>query len=156
MIVHIGVFCGAVFQGVARMRCQTGIHTGRVKVVQNRNPTTGEFGERLVDQACGALRPGVEVGPSQRAGKGRVRSQPEVTARSRRPAQLLHRPFLAALCVQTRGRETFQHGVVRGVAGHQLPLQVSRQLRHFESGRANHSANVVAVGLALGRLFQIE
>ena len=138
------------------MQFETGVHTSLVKRIQNRNPTAGQFREGLVDKACGPLRPRIEIGPGQRAGKCRVRGQPEVAARSRCPAQLLHCPFLAALWIQTRRREALQHGVIRGVTGYQLPLQMRRQLGHFESGRANHSSNVVAVGLALGGLFQIE
>jgi glycosyltransferase involved in cell wall biosynthesis len=53
-----------------------------------------------------------------------MRRQAQPLACRRGPFQLLHAPFLPALCIETRGREPLQHGVVRRIARDELPLQV--------------------------------
>ena len=49
--------------------------TGIAGLDAGQQPAPAEFGEGFLHQAGGALRPGVEVGPGQRAGEGRVRVQ---------------------------------------------------------------------------------
>jgi hypothetical protein len=60
------------------------------------------------------------------------------------------------LAAQLRRGKAVERRVVGGVHGHQLALQVGRQLRHLEASLGQGALDLVAVGLALRGLLEIE
>src|SRR6266478_122562 len=68
----------AIVQVFAGMNLEAEIDSGGVERVQDGLPASGQFVESGFDQARGALRPRVHVGPSQRAGKCGVGAQAQI------------------------------------------------------------------------------
>ena len=73
-------------------------------------------------------------------------------------AHLLHGPLLARLRLAAhRGRgERVEAGIVGRMHRDQLSLQMGRQLRQLEAGIRERALDLVAVGIALGRLLEVE
>ena len=61
--------------------------------VENGAPTPGELGEGPVDQVGRTLRPGIDVGLGERAGKADGDGKPEIAAGAGGEAKLARRPF---------------------------------------------------------------
>src|SRR3546814_12686485 len=83
--------------------------------IEDRAPASAKLGESLLDEPRGPLRPGIDIGPGERAGKGRVRRQAEASARLRRQLDLLDRPRLplGGLAADVLRREAVEQAVVR-------------------------------------------
>ncbi len=75
----------------------------------------------------------------------------EPARRARREPHLLDRPGLAlgGAAPHGLGREGVEGRVVGGVHGHELALQVRRQLSHGEPVRRDRAGHLVTVGLRL-------
>ena len=118
----------AVVQVFAGMHLETEIYAGVVECIQDRPPAFGELIERRLDQAGGALRPWIEVGPGERARERCVIRQPEMPRCFRGVVELLDRPALASLWVPAHlGRgEGIEQLVIGGMHGHELALRVRR------------------------------
>ena len=71
----------AVEHVLAGMDFVADVAAGVVEGVEDRPPAPGEFGEGGLDQAGRALRPGIDIGPGERAGEGRMRVEAEVLRR---------------------------------------------------------------------------
>src|SRR5258705_5995641 len=68
----------AVVQIFAGMDLKTEINPRSVECIENRLPASRQFVEGCLDQSSGALRPGINVRPRERAGKCSMRAQPEI------------------------------------------------------------------------------
>src|SRR3546814_12584128 len=70
----------------------------------------------------------IDIGPGERAGKGRVRRQAEASARLRRQLDLLDRPRLplGGLAADVLRREAVEQAVVRRMHRDKLALQMRR------------------------------
>ena len=151
----------AVEQVLARMQLEADAAAGLVEGVEDRPPALGELVEGGLDQARRALRPGVQVGPGQRAGKADVRLQPEVLRRLGRPQHLLHRPVLALLRIAAHrlGREGVEGLVVGRVHRDELALQVRAELGDLDAvararrrrARRNRSCDAAAFSRSISR-----
>jgi len=97
-----------------------------IERVENRPPAPRQLVERRLDQARRPRGPGIEIRPRQRAGKRRMLADPEPARRARRELELLDRPGGTRLRLAThlRRRESVKRGVVGGMHGDQLALQV--------------------------------
>ena len=148
----------AVVQVLARVDLVADVHAGAVERVEDRAPTFRQLVERLFDQAGRARRPRVEIGPGQRAGERRVRRQAQIRRRLGRVQHLLHGPLLARRRIAAHlGRgEAVEAGVVGRVHGHELALQVGRQLGDLQPVLRQRALHFVAIGLALGGVLQVE
>ncbi len=60
----------AVVQVLAGMDLVADVDAGFVEGVEDRAPAPGQLVEGALDQAGRALRPGIEIGPGERAGEG--------------------------------------------------------------------------------------
>lgn len=148
----------AVMQILARVDLEAQVHAAGVEGIQDGAPATAEFGEGFFHQPGRTLRPRIEIGPGQRAGERGMRRQSQALAGLGGQQQLLHRPGLAGgrIAALVGRREPVEQAVVGGMDGDQLPLQVGGQLGDLQPLSGQHAADVVAVGLAAGRLGQIE
>ncbi len=68
---------GPVEQVLAGMDLVADVDAGLLGLVEQRPPAAGELGEGGLDQTSGSLRPGIGVGPGQRAREARERVEPE-------------------------------------------------------------------------------
>src|SRR5437762_4054620 len=82
----------------------------------------------------------------------------EPARRPRRQLGLLDRPggTRLRLAAHPWSRESVRRGVVGGMDGDQLALQVGRQLRDLETTLGQDAAHLIAVRLAVGRLLEVE
>ena len=134
------------------------VDPGGIERIQDRRPAAGQLVERGLHQSRRTLRPGVDVRPRQRAGKGTAGGQAEVLRCPRRQQHLLHRPGSAGgrVVANLGGREAVEGDVVGRMHRDQLPLQVGGQLGQFDIGVGQDAAHLVAVRLALGGPLQVE
>jgi hypothetical protein len=134
------------------------VHAVGVERVQDRLPTPGQLVERGLDQARRPRRPGVEVGPGERAGEGDVGAEAEPFRGDGRVTHLIDRPCLARLGVAAHlGRRKRVEALVIGrMHGDQLALEMGRQLRQLDAGVLENALDLVAIGVALGSLGEVE
>ena len=100
------------------------VDVGFVEGVEDWTPAGGEFVEGSLDESSGALRPWVEVGPCERAGKCYVGSKAEIGGRFGSEAQLLDGPGLAGfrIAAEFGWGESVEGDVVRGMYRDELTL----------------------------------
>src|SRR5438094_3181371 len=124
----------AIVQILARMDLEAGVDALVLEHIENRAPAPRQLVERRLDQTGRPLRPGIEIGPCQRAGERRMFGDAEPPRRPRRQLDLLDRPGSTRLRLSAhlRSRESVKRGVVGRMHGDQLALQMRRQLRHLE------------------------
>jgi hypothetical protein len=148
----------SIVQVLARMNFKTEIDSGFVKGVEDRKPSLCKFIEGGFDQTGGALRPGIDIGPRQRAGKRHVGFQAEVRRSPRRTMQLLDGPGFACLriAMEALRREAVKHCIVSRVTGNKLSLQMRGKLGNDELVPRGYGGNFVAVDFAFGGTLQIE
>lgn len=149
---------GAVVEIFAGMDFEAEIDAGFIKGVENREPALGELVEGGFDEAGGALRPGIDVGPGERAGKGNVRFEAEIGGSPRRLQELLDGPRLALLrmAVKILGSEAVEHRVVSGMAGDKLALEMCREFRDGEFVARGDGLQIIAIRFAFGGALEIE
>src|SRR5213593_3486955 len=125
----------AVVQILAGMDLEAGVDAVFFEHIENRAPTPRQLVERRLDQTGRPLRPGIEVGPRQGTREGRMLGHAEPARRPRRQLDLLDRPGSTRLRVAADfgRREGVERGVVSGMHGHQLALQMRRQLGHLKT-----------------------
>ncbi|HEX4580575.1 MAG TPA: hypothetical protein VH139_00870, partial [Acidobacteriaceae bacterium] len=116
------------------------------------------LGECGVDEAGGTLRPGIEIGPGERAGEGADFGEAEAARGPRGKLELRDGPrgaraFVAADCWRSEGVEQI---VVGGVRGDKLAEHVRRQLGGDEAVFGECAGEFVAVGLTLGGTSEID
>ena len=140
------------------MQFEADVDADLVELLKDGEPARAEFLESFVDQAGGALWPGIEERPCESAGKSGVRVEAEVAAGLGGPHELLHGPRLA--CFEVAGNfrrsKAAEKHVVGRMAGHELSLQMSRKLGDGDACAASHAKELVAIALALRSLFQVE
>lgn len=87
-----------------------------------------------------------------------MRLQPQALAGLGRQLHLLDGPGLprGGIAAQFRRGEAVEQAVVGGMDGDQLSLQVGGQLGDLDTVSGQHAGHVVAVGLALRGLGEIE
>ena len=148
----------AVEQVLARMDLVADVDPVLLGEVEDRPPAPRQLLEGRLDQPRRPLRPGIGIGPGQRAGEGRHRRQPHALRRLQRHAHLLHRPLLPRLRVAAhlRRREAVEERVIGRMHRHQLPLQVRRELGHLDAVGLGHALDLVAIVLRGRRLLQVE
>ncbi len=148
----------AVVQILAGMDLVGSIDALLIEMVEDRTPATRQLVEGLFHQPRRTLRPGIDIGPGQRAGEGRMAINAEAAAGSGGILDLLHGPFLPRLGVAAHMLcgEAVEHGVIGGMDRHQLALQVCRKLGDFETVRSGNAFHLVAIVLAFGRLVEVE
>ena len=119
---------GAVEDILAGMKLVADVDAGLVEGIEDRLPALGEFLERGLDQSRRALRPRIDIGPGERAGKRNVGRKAEVARRLGAFHHLVNRPFLplGGLAVHLLRREGVECLVVGRVDRHQLALQMGR------------------------------
>ena len=115
-----------VVQILARMDLEAGVDPVFVEHVENRAPAPRQLVEGRLDQTGRPLRPGIEVGPCQGTREGRMLGHAEPARRARRQLHLLDRPGgpRRRFAADFGRRERVECGVVRGMHGHQLALQM--------------------------------
>ena len=84
-----------VVEILAGMYLEAKIDTGIIEGIEDRPPARCELGECGLDQAGWALRPGIDIGPGQCAGKSGMRLEAKTCRRLGCEQQLLHRPSLS-------------------------------------------------------------
>ena len=148
----------AVVKVFAGVKLEAEIDAGIVEGVEDGQPAAGKLGECLFDEAGWALRPGVEKGPGERAGKAGVGGEAEVAAGARGKLKLGDGPALAfgGTAMQGDGRKGVKEWVVGGVDGDELTLEVSGQFADDQIVRGEPGAEIVAVAGAFGGLGEIE
>ena len=148
----------AVDQVLAGMELVADVDAGLVEGVEDRLPAPRELVERGLDQARRPRRPGIEVGPGERAGEAHVAGQAEPLRRLGGEHHLRDRPLLASLGVAAHLRcgEGVERDVVSRVDRDQLALQVARELGQRDAGILERALDLVAVGIALGGLGEVE
>ena len=140
------------------MDFEAGVDAVFLEGVEDRTPAARQLVERRLDEAGRPLRPGIDVGPRQGAGEGSVLGKPEPARRARRTLDLLDRPRgpRGGVAADFGRGERIERGVVRGMHGHQLALQVRGQLGDLEAALGEDALHLVTVGLALGRRGEVE
>src|SRR6266550_3663918 len=148
----------AVVQILAGMDLEAGVDAVFLEHVENRAPAPCQLVERRLDQTGRPLRPGIDVGPGESARERRVLGDAEPARRARRELHLLDCPGgpRRGLAADFGRRERVERGVVRGMDGHQLALQMRRQLGHLEAALGQDAFYLVTVGLALGGFGEVE
>ncbi len=148
----------AVMQILTRMDLIAKIDAGLVEGVEDRPPALRQFIECCFHQTRRPLRPGVEIGPGQGAGKADMLGQAEIGRRFRRQIHLIHRPGLTLGWIATHlwCRKTIKRLIVSWMHGDQLALQVGRQLGDLDTVLARDSFDLVTIGLRPSRLLEIE
>src|SRR3989454_6219959 len=148
----------AVVQILAGMNLEAGVDAVFLEYVENRTPAPRQLVECSLDQTGRPLRPGIEVGPREGTRERGMLGYAEPARRSRRELHLLDRPRgpRRPIAADFGRRESVEWGVVRGMHGHQLALQMRRQLRHLEPALGKDALYFVTVGLALGRFAEVE
>src|SRR5213083_2050084 len=148
----------AVVQILAGMDLEAGVDPVFLEHVENRAPAPRQLVERRLDQTGRPLRPGIEVGPRQGTREGRMLGHAEPARRARRELHLFDRPGgpRRGIAADFGRREGVERGVVRGMDGHQLALQMRRQLGHLEAALRQDAFYLVTVGLALGGFGEVE
>lgn len=134
------------------------IDAGFFEAVENRQPALAELGETLLDQTRRTLRPRIDVGPEQGAGKGGVGGESETLAGARGEFQLFDGPFgaLTRFAAQCGRGEVVEQAVEGRVHRHQLPLQVRRQLTDDHTCAGADGDQLVAVILTVSGALQID
>ncbi|MNR27059.1 hypothetical protein D3C85_1443100 [compost metagenome] len=129
-----------------------------LEAIENRSPALAQFGKTLLDQTARTLWPWVDVGPQQRAGEGRVGFQSQALAGAGGQFQLVDGPFgpCLGLAAQVRGGEVIEQGIERRMHGHQLALQVSRQLTDLDACLGADGFQLVAVTLTFRGAGQVD
>src|ERR1700704_6283630 len=84
----------AVADVLAGMDLIAEIHAGLIIRIQDRTPAAGKFVEGGLDQTRRPLRPRIEEGPGQRAGKAEAGFESKPAGRLRGLDQLIRRPAL--------------------------------------------------------------
>src|SRR5258707_5938128 len=148
----------AVVQIFAGVNFEANVHAGFVERVENWLPTRGEFVECGFDQSSGALRPGIKIGPRERARKRDVRFHAEICGSFCSEHQLFDGPCLAGsgISVNAGRGETVECRVVCGMDGDELALQMGGEFRGDETVLGEDTADGVTILFAFGCAFQIE
>ena len=150
--------CDPVMQVLAGVDLVGDIHPCRVEGIEDGRPALGQLVECRLDQPGRALRPRIEVWPGQRAGKSRMRRQPQIGRGLCCEVHLLDRPGLPRRRAAPHlGRgEPIEGEVVGRMHRHELALQVGRKLRQLQPGLAQRPVHLVAIGPALCGQRQVE
>ncbi len=145
-------------QILARMNLIGEVDALFVEGIEDRPPALTELGEGGLDQAGWPLRPGIDVGPGQRAGEGDMRAEPKPPRGLGGVAHLLHRPFLprARIAAHRGIGEAVEGGIERRMHGDELPLEMGRQLGDGQPVLCHRAFHLVAIGIGLGGLGEVE
>ena len=148
----------AVVQVFTGVNLVADVHARMVKRIQDRLPALGQFVKRGLNQTGRARRPGIQVGPGQRAGEGHVRGQPQIGRSLGRQHHLLDCPLLPQRRVAPHlGRgKAVKARVVGRVHRHQLALQMGGQLGDLQPVASQNALYLLAIGFALRRLLQVK
>ena len=148
----------AVVQVLAGVDLVADVHARLVEGVEDRAPAAAELVEGGLDQARRALRPRVEVRPGEGAGEGDVGIEAEPARGLRGEAHLGDGPLGPGLRVAANvGRGEAVEGFVEGrVDGHELALEMGRELGDGEAVPRQRAPHLVAVGVGCRGLLQIE
>ncbi|MNL44730.1 hypothetical protein D3C87_1673240 [compost metagenome] len=116
----------AVMQVFAGMQLVAEIDAILLECIENGRPALAEFSKGHFDKTCGALRPGINERPRQRAGKTRMALEAQMLRGFRRALQLVDRPFLTRLrsAAQFGGRKTVEHLVIGRMNSDELALNM--------------------------------
>ena len=149
----------AVVEVFAGMDFEAEIDASFVKGVENGKPALGELVEGGFDQTGGTLRPWIDVGPGERAGKSDVGFDAEICeARAARGAA--RRPTFGGRRNWHRqegsGSEAVKDRVVGGMTGDELALEMRREFGDGKFVAGGDGEDFVAVGRAFGGTLQIE
>ena len=144
-----------IFAGV---QFKPDVDAGIVIGVQDRQPAAGQFGKGGLNQACRALRPGVQIGERKRSGETDRPGQAQIAGGGRGLGDLIHRPGLPRLriAVHRSGRKGVEGRIIGRVHGDQLALQVGRKLGDRQPGVGTDAAHLVGIGRTLRAEVQIE
>src|SRR5947208_9148207 len=131
----------SVMQILARMDLEAGVDALVLEHIENRAPAPRQLVERRLDQTGRPLRPGSEIGPGESARKRRVLGYAEPARRAGRELHLLDRPggSRRGPAADFGRRERVESGVVRGMHGHQLALQMRSQLGDLDAAPGHSS-----------------
>ena len=128
-----------------------------VEGVEDRPPAPRQLVEGGLDQALGPRRPGIEIGPGERAREGDMGVEAQCARGLGRPQHLLDGPFLARLRIAAhlRCREGVEGLVIGRVHGDELALEMGRELGDLEPC-FDRALDLVAIGLAGRGLLEVE
>ena len=145
-------------QVFARMDFVAHVDALGVGIVEDRLPAPGQFVEGGLDETSRPLRPGIEIGPCQRPGKGRMGIDAEIVGRLERILDLLHGPFLPRFGIAAHFRcgKAVERLVIGRVNGDQLALKMGGKLGDLDAVLARNACEFVAIVLGFGRLFQVD
>ncbi len=148
----------AVMQVLTGMDLITHVDAVFVRMIEDRRPAAGKLVEGGLDQTGRALRPGIDVGPGERAGKGGMRRDAEMLRGCDRHLHLLDRPFLTCLRIAAHFRrsEAVEGVIIGRMHGDQLPLKMGGQFGHFDTVLAGDTGELVAVILRRGSLSEVD
>ena len=149
---------GAVVKIFAGVNFEAEIDADFVEFIEDRSPALGEFVECGFDEAGGALRPRIHVGPGERAGECDVGDEAEIFGSFGGVMELFDGPGLAGfgIVADFGSGEAVERGVVGGMDGDELALQVRREFGDGEAVLFRDAGDFVAVGFAFAGFFQIE
>src|SRR5213593_1224850 len=137
-----------IVQILAGMDLEAGVDPVFLEHVENRAPAPRQLVERRLDEARRPLRPRIKVGPRQGTRERGMLGHAEPARGARRELHLLDRPGgpRRPIAADFGRREGVESGVVRGMHGHQLALQMRRQLGHLEPALGEDAFYLVTVG----------
>src|SRR6056297_1933250 len=147
-----------VMQVLAGVDLVADIHPMLLRMVEDRPPALRQLVERSLHQPRRPLRPGVDIGPRERARERRMGRYAEVPARRDRLFHLIDGPFLPGLRVAVHRRvgEPVEGHVICGVHGDELALQMGRKLGDLDAVLARDPLHLVTILLRRRGLLQIE
>ena len=148
----------AVEDVFTRMHFEAAVLPVGFENIEDGFPALCELIERGLDETRRPLRPRIQIGPGKSPGERCNVLEPQVLAGFGDVFHLLHGPGLARLRVAVHfgGSEVVELQVVGRVHRHELPLQVSRQLRGLDAVFGHRAADLIAIRLALGGLLEIH
>jgi hypothetical protein len=148
----------AVMQVFARMDLVADVDAAVLGMIEDRPPAPGQLVEGGLDETRRPLRPGIDIGPGQRAREARHRIDAHVLRGLERHLDLLDRPFLPRLRIAAhlRRRKPVEGLVIGRMHGDELALQMGRQLGHLDAVVARDALEFVAIVLRRGRFLKID
>src|SRR5271163_649174 len=148
----------AVEQVLSRMELVANVDARVVEGVEDRFPALRKLFERGLDQPGRALRPGVDEGPGQRAGKRGMRCEPQALRRLGAFLQMLDRPLLPLrrLAPNLLGGETVKGFVIGWVYGDELSRDVTCEFGDRQAMRLRGPAEFIAIGLRLSSFADVD
>lgn len=134
------------------------INTVLVRIVEDRQPALCELVEGSLDEAGRTLRPGIDIGPGQRAGEGRLDREPQASRRANCALDLVDSPLGACpgIAAHLRHGEAIECCVISRMHGDELTLKMGREFGDGKAVFGRYRLHLIGIVLGLRRLLEVE